>query len=158
MCWLGRVCQKLFKKCIFIMQLQALLLISAQETCNQAKVNSKTHYQWKRMIWCAQNAVRPATHGEWFNAFAALTVCFSLQFSTQKCLEYDSFSIAWDHNNIQKHLRPRTSSFNNSTFKFCFKQKFLSWYHRVTRHPTNLCIKKNTFLPSPHHPKWPWFV
>lgn len=61
------------------MQLQALLLISAQETCNQAKVNSKSHNQWKRMIWCAQNAVRPATHGEWFNAFAALNAfCFLL--------------------------------------------------------------------------------
>ena len=55
------------------MQLQALLLISAQEKCNQAKVNSKSHYQWKRMISCAQNAVRPATHGEWFNSWLELS-------------------------------------------------------------------------------------
>ena len=51
------------------MQLQALFLISAQETCNQAKVNSKSHYQWKRMISCAHPMrCDQLAIGEWFNA------------------------------------------------------------------------------------------
>ena len=143
------------------MQLQALLLISAQETCNQAKVNSKSHYQWKRMIWCAQNAVRPATH--W-----AMVQCFR----SPECFLFSPFlpKIAWnitasqllgDKNIKQKHLRPPTSSFNNSTFKFCFKHKLLMLYHLVwqeTGHPVThlFCVstKKARFYLHPHHPKW----
>lgn len=153
------------------MQLQALLHISAQETCNQAaKVNSKSHYQWKRMIWCAHPMrCDQLPIGEWFNAWLELWetaffrspewFLFSLQFSTQNCLEYNSFSnylgiIPTNKNIYIQQLHHSTtqlsSSVSNKNYLCCIT---LCCKKRVTRSPYQFVYQRkkhvSTFTPSP---------
>ena len=94
-------------------------------------------------------------------SFAALNgFLFLSNFLPKIAWNITASPITWDNNNTQKHLHPATSSFKNSTFKFCFKHKLLSLYHPCvcfTGHPVTLpiCVstKKTRFYLHPITPK-----